>query len=76
MDLNESEIYKRHRIHITQLLSGVWVVSVVKLGRGRELGGGPPVERIRGEYGSEAEAVSAAKQHVDRESLPPAASLA
>ena len=74
MDLKGSGVYKMHRIHTTRLPSGVWVVSIVRLGVARDdarFGGGPPVERIRGEYRSQAEAVSAAKQYVDRGDTPP-----
>ena len=76
MDLQGNGVYKHHRIHTTQLLSGVWVASIVRLGAaadGTRVGGGPPVERIRGEYPSQGEAVSAAKQYVDQRAVPPAA---
>ena len=72
MDLKGSGVYKNHRIHTAQLLSGVWVVSVVELGRGQERGGDAPVARIRGEYASQGEAVSAAKHCVDQEGTSPA----
>ena len=74
MDLQGSGVYKNHRIHTTRLTSGVWVVSIVKLGVAKDsagAGGGPPVERIPGEYRSQGEAVSAAKQYVDRGETPP-----
>ena len=73
MDLKGSDVYKQHRIHTTRLPSGVWVVSIVKLGVAKDnagVGGGPPVERIPGEYRSQGEAVSAAKQYVDRGEAP------
>jgi hypothetical protein len=78
MDLKGSGVYKMHRIHTTRLPSGVWVVSIVKLGVAKDdarIGGGPPVERIRGEYRSQGEAVSAAKQFVDRGDTPPEIAL-
>ena len=73
MDLMGSGVYKNHRIHTTHLPSGVWVVSIVKLGAAKEgarIGGRPPVERIRGEYLSQDDAVSAAKQFVDQGAAP------
>ena len=73
MDLMGSGVYKNHRIHTTHLPSGVWVVSIVKLGAAKEgarVGSRPPVERIRGEYLSQNEAVSAAKLYVDQGATP------
>jgi hypothetical protein len=73
MDLLGSGVYKNHRIHTTHLPSGVWVVSIVKLGMakdGARVAARPPVERIRGEYLSQDEAISAAKQFVDQETTP------
>jgi hypothetical protein len=73
MDLKGSGVYKDHRIHTTHLPSGVWVVSIVRLGVAKHsarVGGGPPVERVPGEYPSQGEAVSAARQHVDQGATP------
>ncbi len=71
MHLKGSGVYKNHRIHVAQLLSGVWVASVVKLGRSGVQPGSPPVKQIRGEYASHDEAVSAAKQRLDQEDISP-----
>ncbi len=62
MDLQGEGIYKRHRIHVTELPSGVWVASAVHLGAP-----GSGVERIRGEYATKAEAIIAAKMEIDQE---------
>ncbi len=69
MDLKGDGVYKRHRIHTSQLASGVWLVSIVRLGAVRtdtRPGEGPPVERIPGDFPSQGEAVSAAKAYIDQ----------
>ncbi len=69
MDLKGNGVYKSHRIHTSQLPSGIWVVSIVRLGAVRpdiRPGEGPPVEGISGDYASQEEAVSAAKAHIDQ----------
>ncbi len=68
--MKESPIYKEHRIHTSQLPSGRWLSTLVRLGAKRA----PTkdsltaaVTRVPGEYGSEAEALQAAKRYVDAE---------
>lgn len=66
MNPEESSVYKAHRIHTTQLISGSWITSIVKLGVPKQGNAGPPVERIRGDHPSKDEAISAAKRYIDR----------
>ena len=70
MDLQGRGVYRQHRIHTTRLFSGVWVVAVVHLGTAPPPGrmhAGPPVEHLRGEHPSEAEAIAAARHFIDRQ---------
>jgi hypothetical protein len=62
MGLEGEGVYQHHRIHVDQLLSGVWIAAIYHFGA-RDSG----VERVRGEYPTKAEAVEAAKRHIDRE---------
>ncbi len=55
--------YKKHRIHVKRLPSGVFVVSVVHY-----TAKGSEVENLRGEYVSRDEAIGGARQHVDNHS--------
>ncbi len=69
MNLHEDEVYQNHRIHTMRLPSGVWLVSLVKLGApgaSTRPYTGPPVVRVPGEYASEMEAVLVAKRYIDR----------
>ena len=52
-----STTYRRHRIHTTQLTSGVWVASVVALGGS--------VEHLRRDFPTHAEAVKGAEQAIE-----------
>jgi len=62
VDLEGEGVYKRHRIHVAELPSGVWVASAVHFGASDS-----GVERVRGEYPTKADAIAAAKAHIDRE---------
>jgi hypothetical protein len=66
MNPEESDVYKGHRIHTTQLISGSWIASIVKLGVPKRGNAGPPVERIQGDHSSKDEAISSAKRYIDR----------
>jgi hypothetical protein len=74
--LKETPIYKEHRIHTSRLPSGRWLSTLVRLGGQRTLTKDSltaAVTRVPGEYGSELEALQAAKRYVDaeeEESLP------
>jgi hypothetical protein len=71
MDLQGRGVYRQHRIHTTRLFSGVWVVAIVRLGAGPARGhAGPPVEHLRGEHPSEAEAIAAARGYIDQLRVP------
>jgi len=63
MDLKGEGVYKKHRIHVSQLKSGIYVVSVVHFGAPQ----GSGVETLRGEYRTREEAVTAAKAYIDQE---------
>ena len=62
VDLKGDAVFQRHRIHISQLVSGVYVVSIVHFGA-QDSG----VENLRGEYRTREEAMAAAKQHIEEE---------
>ena len=66
MNPEESNVYKAHRIHTTQLISGSLITSIVKLGVPKQGNAGPPVQRIHGDHPSKDEAISAAKRYIDR----------
>ena len=68
--MKESPVYRQHRIHPLQLPSGVWRVAVVNVGKQKMTNGDSlthAVMRIPGEHGSEAQAVQAAKEYIDRQ---------
>jgi hypothetical protein len=70
MDLQGKGVYRQHRIHTTQLFSGVWVAAVVRLGADPppgERSAGPSVEHLRGEHSSEGEAIAAARDYIDQQ---------
>lgn len=58
-------VYKGHRIHLSGLHSGSWLISLVRLGVSKPGTAGPPVENARGQYASEEDAVSAARTYID-----------
>ncbi len=62
-------VYKAHRLHTTQLPSGVWIVAVVNLGKPKKLTADSLTDhvlRIPGEHGSEERAVQAATHYIDQ----------
>ncbi len=62
-------VYKQHRLHTTQLPSGVWIVAVVNLGTQKKLTADSltdQVIRIPGEHGSEERAIQAAQHYLDQ----------
>jgi hypothetical protein len=58
-------VYKGHRIHLSRLHSGSWLISLVRLGVSQAAAAGAPVENVRGQYASEEDAVSAARAYID-----------
>jgi hypothetical protein len=67
--LNESTLYKEHRIHTKQLPSGLWIASIVNLGKRKMVNTDSltaAVSRIPGEYDSEEGAIQAAKGYIDQ----------
>ena len=66
--MEESTLYKGYRIHTKQLPSGLWLTSVVNLGKQKVTTMDSltaAVSRIPGEFDSEREAIQAAKQYLD-----------
>jgi hypothetical protein len=68
VNVQGAEVYANHRIHTALLPSGSWIVSLVELGAptAGARAAGHRVQRLRGEYPSQAEAVAAAKRHIDQ----------
>ncbi|HSB81391.1 MAG TPA: hypothetical protein VLM91_21640 [Candidatus Methylomirabilis sp.] len=62
IELEGDGVYRKHRIHTSELFSGVWVASVVHLGAQ-----GSGVEAVPGEYQTHEAAVEAAKRHIEQE---------
>ena len=68
--VRKAPTYKQHRIHTTQLFSGPWISTIVNMGRKTVLTKDAltdTVTRVPGEYGSEEEALQAAREYIDRE---------
>jgi len=68
--VKEGPIYKDYRIHTSRLPSEHWLSKIVKLGKKKGMTKDSltaAVTRISGEYGSEAEAIQAAKGYIDEE---------
>ena len=66
--LKEGPLYKGYRIHTARLLSEHWLSKIVKLGKKKAMTKDSltaEVTGIPGEYGSEAEAIQAAKGYID-----------
>ena len=66
--LKEGPICKDYRIHIARLPSEHWLSKIVKLGKKKAMTKDSltaEVTGIPGEYGSEAEALQAAKGYID-----------
>ena len=69
-EVKESPIYKQRRIHTMQLPSGIWRVAVANVGKHKMTSGDSLTEvvmRIPGEHRTEAEAIQAAKEYIDRQ---------
>ncbi len=60
VDVEGEGVYKRHRIHVDQVRTGGWVAATYF---GAQDSG---VDRVKGEYSTRAEAVEAAKRHIDQ----------
>jgi len=70
--LKENPVYRQHRIHTEQLASGVWLVSIVNCGNRKMTTGNSltdAVTRIPREYGSEEQAIRAAKEYIDQQAV-------
>lgn len=66
--LKQGPIYKGYRIYTSRLLSEHWLSEIVKLGDKKEMTKDSltaEMTRVPGEYGSEAEALQAAKGYID-----------
>ena len=71
-ELKQNPVYKQHRIHTQQLLSGVWLVSIVNFGNRKTTTGDSltdVVTRIPREYGSKEQAIWAAKEYIDQQAV-------
>lgn len=67
--MEESTVYKGHRIHTKQLPSGLWLTSIVNIGKRKMTTMDSltaAVSRVPGEYDSQREAIQAAKQYLDQ----------
>ena len=70
--MKEDPLYKEHRIHTTELRSGIWRAAVVNVGKRRMTSGDSltdVVTRIPGEHDTQAQAIQIAKEHIDRQAL-------
>ncbi|MFI5341957.1 MAG: hypothetical protein ACHQ7N_19235 [Candidatus Methylomirabilales bacterium] len=70
--MKENPVYKRHRIHTEELASGLWLVSIVNFGNRKMTTGNSltdAVTRIPREYGSEEQAIRAAKEYIDQQAV-------
>ena len=68
--MRKAPTYKQHRIHTRQLYSGPWLSMIVNVGRKTVPSKDAltdTVTRVPGEYGSEEEALQAAREYIDRE---------
>jgi hypothetical protein len=68
--LKEGPIYKGYRIYTARLLSEHWLSKIVNLGKKKGMTKDSltaEVTGIPGEYGSEAEAIQAARGYIDEE---------
>ena len=71
-ELKQNPVYKQNRIHTQQLLSGVWLVSIVNFGNRKMTTGDSltdAVTRIPRQYDSEEQAVRAAKEYIDQQAV-------
>ncbi len=70
VDLREGIVYRKYRIHPQQLPSGLWLVSIVNLGKRKlttENSLTDAVSRVPGEFDSEEQASRAAKEYIDQQ---------
>ncbi len=68
--MKESRVYRQHRVHTVQLTSGLWLASIVNVGKRKMTTGNSLTEavtRIPMEYGSEEQAIRAAKEYIDQQ---------
>ena len=66
-ELKQNPVYKQHRIHTQVLASGLWLVSIVNVGKRKTTTGHSltdAVTRIPREYGSVEQAIQAAIQYI------------
>ena len=69
-DVEENTVYKEHRIHTLHLPSGLWLATIVNLGKRKTTTTNSltaAVSRIPREYDSEQEAIQAARQYIDQQ---------
>lgn len=67
--MKESPDYKQHRIHTKQLPSGLWIASIVNIGKRKLVNTDSltaAVSRVPGEYDSKQEATEGAKRYIDQ----------
>ncbi len=68
--MSESPVYKQYRIYASELSTGLWLASIVNTGEQKVTTKDSltlAVTRIPGEYGSEQEALQAAKEYIDQQ---------
>lgn len=66
--MDKGVVYKAYRIHVSDLLSGLWLSKIVSIGERKPMTKDSltdAVTRVPGEYPSKAEALQAAKQYID-----------
>ena len=71
-ELKQNPVYKQHRIHTQVLASGLWLVSIVNVGKRKTTTGHSltdAVTRIPRQYDSEEQAVRAAKEYIDQQAV-------
>ncbi len=69
-EVKEAPVYRQHRIHSLQLLSGLWVASTVNFGTRKMTNKDSltdAVTHIPGEYDSEERAIQAARDYLDQQ---------
>ncbi len=67
-DVEENPVYKQHRIHTQHLPSGLWLASIVNVGKRKMTSTDSltaTVSRIPHEFDSEPEALQAARRYID-----------
>ena len=69
MNVDENHLYKGHYIYTMQLRNQLWAASVTRIAvptGATEDYSGHYVDGIGGEFGSEDQAISAARQYIDQ----------